>query len=61
MIGCKYTADIWIQEVSSKTKTLQMGEVAQHCTRGTFFSIWSEVQFLNIQHSKNIQEIQKPN
>ena len=26
-----------------------------------YLSLWSEVQFLNIQKSKKIQEIQKPN
>ena len=26
-----------------------------------YLSLWSEVQFLNIQNSKKIQEIQKPN
>ena len=26
-----------------------------------YLSLWSEVQFLNVQNSKNIQEIRKPN
>ena len=26
-----------------------------------YLRLWSEVQFLNVQNSKNIQEIQKPN
>ena len=26
-----------------------------------YLGLWSEVQFLNVQNSKNIQEIRKPN
>ena len=26
-----------------------------------YLSLWSEVQFLNVKKSKNIQEIRKPN
>ena len=39
----------------STAETLHYGKIFE------YLSLWSEVQFLNIQKSKKIQEIQKPN
>ena len=38
-----------------KTPTVHYGNILE------YLSLWSEVQFLNIQKSKKIQEIRKPN
>ena len=44
------------------TLIVPKGETAMHYGNILeYLSLWSEVQFLNVQNSKNIQEIQKPN
>ena len=42
-------------ELKNQSTAMHYGNILE------YLSLWSEVQFLNVQNSKNIQEIQKPN
>ena len=42
-------------ELKNQSTAMHYGNILE------YLSLWSEVQFLNVQNSKNIQEIRKPN
>ena len=56
--------NVWIINITSIIVDIIVSISIESMHYGNIFeylSLWSEVQFLNIQKSKKIQEIQKPN
>ena len=45
----------WRVQINFSSNAMHYGNIFE------YLSLWSEVQFLKIQKSKKIQEIQKPN